>query len=53
MKELDYNYKRQFILRDAKIFQVKRFIKIIQRFWRKYIKEKKIRAVNLIGRVVR
>lgn len=29
MKSLEYNYKRMLILRDAKIFQVKRAIKLI------------------------
>ena len=53
MKQLDYNYRRQFILRDAKIFQVKRFIKIIQRTWRAYVLSKKGKAALVIQAFIR
>jgi hypothetical protein len=44
MKSLEYNYQRMYILRDAKIFQLKLAIKRIQRFWRNFSLTRKIRA---------
>ena len=49
MKSLEYNYQRMAILRDAKIFQVKRFIKLIQTSWRAHNLNRKMKAVQVIS----
>ena len=48
MRSLEYNYQLIYKLRDAKIFQIKRYIKLIQRRWRAYTLRRKTKAVSII-----
>jgi len=50
MRSLEYNYQLIYKLRDAKIFQVKRYIKLIQRHWRTYTLRRKSKAVSIISK---